>query len=155
MPRSMVCSPLSAQAAPTVYKEPASGTSHLRLLLKATSFPDHNHCATCPPRHRSSSLVLPVCSSDSWIYKPLLTTPSRTTGYIGGSVLARLLDHPNANTFEITAIVRSPEKAQKLEKFGVKAVVGSMTDLPLVEKLTEAAHIVFSCVCRGLCVPLA
>ncbi|KAF7790012.1 hypothetical protein EIP86_000960, partial [Pleurotus ostreatoroseus] len=66
--------------------------------------------------------------------------------YIGGTVLARLLAHPSANTFEITAIVRSEEKAKKLETFGVKAVVGSFkTDLALVEQLAEQAHVVFNC----------
>ncbi|KIP10737.1 hypothetical protein PHLGIDRAFT_210748 [Phlebiopsis gigantea 11061_1 CR5-6] len=67
------------------------------------------------------------------------------TGYIGGSVLAKLLAHPDAKTFEITALVRSEEKAQKLKAFGVKPVVGSFKDLALVETLSEAAHVVFSC----------
>ena len=62
-------------------------------------------------------------------------------------MLARLLMHPNASNFEITAIVRSAEKAKKLEKFGVKTVVGSFkTDLDVVEKLSEQAHVVFNCV---------
>jgi hypothetical protein len=44
--------------------------------------------------------------------------------------------------------VRSEKKAKLLEdKFGVKAAVGSYkTDLALVEKLAEKAHVVFSCV---------
>ena len=33
------------------------------------------------------------------------------TGYIGGSVLSRLLEHPSASTFDITVLVRSEEKA--------------------------------------------
>ncbi|KIM87550.1 hypothetical protein PILCRDRAFT_95788 [Piloderma croceum F 1598] len=37
------------------------------------------------------------------------------TGYIGGTVLSRLLTHPSAPTFKITALVRSPEKAAKLQ----------------------------------------
>ncbi|KAI0091093.1 NAD-P-binding protein [Irpex rosettiformis] len=66
------------------------------------------------------------------------------TGYLGGSVLARLLAHPNKDSFDITAIVRSAEKAKKLEAFGVKAVVGSLKDAALVEQLSENAHILFS-----------
>lgn len=74
---------------------------------------------------------------------------SHSLGYIGGSVLSRLLSHPDANSFDITAIVRWPEKAKKLESFGIKSVVGSFkTNLDLVEKLAEAAHVVFHCVCR-------
>ena len=61
-------------------------------------------------------------------------------------MLAKLLAHRDAKTFEVTALVRSEEKAKKLEVFGVKAVVGSFKDLELVEKLSEAAHVVFSCV---------
>ncbi|GJE90825.1 NAD(P)-binding protein [Phanerochaete sordida] len=69
------------------------------------------------------------------------------TGYIGGSVLARLLQHPQAQDFDITALVRNKDKAQKLEAFGVRAVVGSYKDdHTLVEKLAEDAHVVFQIV---------
>ena len=65
-------------------------------------------------------------------------------------MLARLLAHPNASNFEITVIVRSEEKAKKLEKLGVKAVVGSFKkDLDVTEKLSEQSHIVFNCVSAG------
>ncbi|KAI0091097.1 NAD-P-binding protein [Irpex rosettiformis] len=67
------------------------------------------------------------------------------TGYIGGTVLARLLAHPSKDTFDITVLVRSEEKAKKLETFGVKTVIGSYTDTALVEQLAEKAHVVFSC----------
>ena len=63
-------------------------------------------------------------------------------GYIGGAVLYRLLQHPSAKTFDITALVRSPEKAKKLESFGVKGVVGSLDDYDLVEDLVSKAHVV-------------
>ncbi|KAK7692428.1 hypothetical protein QCA50_004053 [Cerrena zonata] len=65
------------------------------------------------------------------------------TGYIGGTVLHRLLQHPSAKTFDISALVRSQEKAKKLEAFGVKAVVGSLDDYDLVEELTSQAHVIF------------
>jgi NAD(P)-dependent dehydrogenase (short-subunit alcohol dehydrogenase family) len=58
------------------------------------------------------------------------------TGYIGGSVLQRLLDHPKKDTFEITALIRSADKAKLLNTLGVKTVVGSLSDL---DKLTEHA----------------
>ncbi|KAI0701874.1 NAD-P-binding protein [Cerioporus squamosus] len=65
------------------------------------------------------------------------------TGYIGGSVLQRILQHPSANTFDITALVRDAGKAQLLEtNFGVKAVVGSMEELEKLTQLAEKAHIV-------------
>jgi hypothetical protein len=57
-------------------------------------------------------------------------------GYIGGSVLQRLLDHPKRDTFEITALVRGADKAKLLNTLGVKTVVASLSDL---DKLTEIA----------------
>jgi len=68
------------------------------------------------------------------------------TGYIGGSVVDRLLKHSDASTFEITAIVRNPEKAEKFKGFGVNAVVGSFSDAQLLEDLTAAADIVIDTV---------
>ncbi|KAI0789836.1 hypothetical protein C8Q75DRAFT_762663 [Abortiporus biennis] len=69
-----------------------------------------------------------------------------STGYLGGSILARLLIHPRVQEFEITALVRSPEKASVLQsKFGVKTVVGSNADLDKLENLSAQSHIVFSC----------
>ncbi|KAI0783874.1 hypothetical protein BC629DRAFT_530767 [Irpex lacteus] len=67
------------------------------------------------------------------------------TGYLGGSVLSRLLAHPKKDIFDITVLVRSAEKARKLESFGVKTVTGSLKDTSLLEKLAESAHVLFSC----------
>jgi len=68
------------------------------------------------------------------------------TGYIGGSVLNRLLEHPAASTFDITAYLRNADKAKILEsKFGVKAAVGTHAELDKLEALAENAHVVFSC----------
>ena len=66
------------------------------------------------------------------------------TGYIGGSILHRLLDDPN---YSITALVRNAEKAKKLETFGVKAILGSLDDSDKVQQATAAADIVLHCVC--------
>lgn len=69
------------------------------------------------------------------------------TGYVGGSVLSRLLQHSSASTFEITTLVRSAKKAELLKtKFGVNSVVGSTNDFSLVENLVADAHVVFSIV---------
>ncbi|KAI1796987.1 NAD(P)-binding protein [Ganoderma leucocontextum] len=66
------------------------------------------------------------------------------TGYIGGAVLARLLNHPNRDTFQITTLVRNPEKAKILTtKFGVNAVIGSHQEYDKIEKLVEDNHVIF------------
>jgi len=58
------------------------------------------------------------------------------TGFIGGAVLERLLGHPKRDTFVITALVRSVDKAKTLNTLGVNTVVASLSDL---DKLTEHA----------------
>jgi hypothetical protein len=65
-------------------------------------------------------------------------------GYIGGAVLLRLLNHPDASSFKITALVRSHEKADKLKALGVEAVVGSLSDVALLEALAAEAHVVIA-----------
>ncbi|CCM01662.1 uncharacterized protein FIBRA_03724 [Fibroporia radiculosa] len=68
------------------------------------------------------------------------------TGYIGGSVLTRLLRHRSADAFDITVFTRSAEKAKLLQdKFSVKAVVGTHDDLDKLEACAERAHVTFSC----------
>ena len=60
--------------------------------------------------------------------------------------MARLLEHPDSTTFEITALVRSAAKAAKLETLGLKTVIGSYSDLDQLELLTSEADVVFSMV---------
>ncbi|KAI0668324.1 NAD-P-binding protein [Trametes maxima] len=67
------------------------------------------------------------------------------TGYIGGSVLQRLFEHPNRQNFDITALVRNTDKAEILEaQFSLKTVVGSLQDHEKLSTLAEDAHIVIN-----------
>jgi hypothetical protein len=59
-------------------------------------------------------------------------------------VLLRFLKHPDASSFNITVLVRSAEKAEKLKAFGVNPVLGSHSDAPLVEELTAQADVVIA-----------
>ena len=61
-------------------------------------------------------------------------------------MLSRFLKHSNSSSFNITALVRSSEKAKKLEAFGVTPVVGSHADVALVEKLSSKADVVIATV---------
>lgn len=61
-------------------------------------------------------------------------------------MLLRFLKHPDVASFNITVLVRSPEKAENLRAFGVNPVVGSHSDAPLVEKLTGQADVVIATV---------
>ncbi|KAG5647412.1 hypothetical protein DXG03_000483 [Asterophora parasitica] len=67
------------------------------------------------------------------------------TGYIGGSVLTRLLSHKLSDTFGITVLVRDPAKAKEFRTLGVKATVGSNSDTKLLRQLAAEADIVFAC----------
>lgn len=67
------------------------------------------------------------------------------TGYIGGTVLTRLLSHSLSDTFQTTALVRSESKAKKFRTLGVKAVLGSHSDLSLLRQLAGEADVVFAC----------
>ena len=58
-----------------------------------------------------------------------------------------MLNHPDAKKFEVTAIVRSEDKAKVLqEKFGVKTVAGSIKDYAFVEKVVQDYHVIFQIV---------
>ncbi|KAL1940276.1 hypothetical protein VTO73DRAFT_9228 [Trametes versicolor] len=68
-------------------------------------------------------------------------------GYIGGSVLGRLLQHPSADTLDITVFTTLEDKGKVLEsRFPLlKVVYGSRQHIDQVETLAETAHIVFNC----------
>jgi uncharacterized protein YbjT (DUF2867 family) len=57
-----------------------------------------------------------------------------------------LLDHTKADTFNITTLVRSEEKAAKLRTLGIQTVIGSLSEFEKLEKLASEADIVFSIV---------
>ncbi|KAF9790675.1 hypothetical protein BJ322DRAFT_1037830 [Thelephora terrestris] len=65
------------------------------------------------------------------------------TGYIGGTVLAHLIQHPKKADYEITIYLRSAEKAKGFEKLGFKTVLGSLDDVEVSEKLAARFDIIF------------
>ncbi|KAI0789838.1 NAD(P)-binding protein [Abortiporus biennis] len=67
------------------------------------------------------------------------------TGYVGGSILARLLAPSYKQKLNITALVRSKEKAQIFEtKFGINTIVGTLEDDNILEEAAYNAHIVIN-----------
>ncbi|MDM7892383.1 NAD(P)H-binding protein [Curtobacterium caseinilyticum] len=60
------------------------------------------------------------------------------SGYIGSSVLRALVAHEH----EVTAIVRSDQKAQAVRDAGGRAVVGDVTDTDVVRRLAHEADAV-------------
>ena len=61
-----------------------------------------------------------------------------STGYIGGSVAHVLLK----NGYQVTALVRKPEDADKLRRLGITPVIGSLLDLPVLRKEALASDAV-------------
>jgi len=97
--------------------------------------------SSCLQILRYSSPALLV-SHMLWTGHPFGRLTKLPEGYIGSSVLERLQSHPDADKFEITALIRSPQKADKFKEYGVNTVVGSFGDTKLLEDLTAAADIV-------------
>ncbi|KAF8625571.1 hypothetical protein AX15_005331 [Amanita polypyramis BW_CC] len=67
------------------------------------------------------------------------------TGYIGGSVLTRLINHPLSDTFQLTVLVRSAEKAKRFRTLGIRAIVGTYEETALLKRLASEADIVIAC----------
>ncbi|KAK2460901.1 hypothetical protein APHAL10511_007371 [Amanita phalloides] len=67
------------------------------------------------------------------------------TGYIGSSAVSAFLDHPKRDAFEITALVRDANKAEKLKQFNITPVVGSHLYGPLFEKLASETDVLIAC----------
>ncbi len=62
------------------------------------------------------------------------------TGYIGGSVAVKLIDAGH----QVLGLTRSKEKAQQLEKMGIKPVVGSLTNSKLLIEATQQSNAVIN-----------
>jgi uncharacterized protein YbjT (DUF2867 family) len=70
-----------------------------------------------------------------------------SAGYIGGSVLDRLLAHPDRAHFDLTLLLRSRDKARTLEEqFGLKTIIGSLDDTQLLEDTAADADVVINTV---------
>ena len=113
------------------------------LMLPCAHICLHIVSSECLQKHPSSSPV-PLVSATAHISTVPGLSRVPLIGYIGGAVLARLLNHPNRDAFAITALVRSPEKAKTLrDTFGVKAIVGTHDEHDKIEKLAEDSHVIF------------
>ncbi|KAL0063875.1 hypothetical protein AAF712_009229 [Marasmius tenuissimus] len=67
------------------------------------------------------------------------------TGYVGGSVLYRLLNLPDAQSkYELRTVVRNAEKAEKLREFGVKTIIGSHSDVDLMARESKEADVILT-----------
>jgi hypothetical protein len=77
-----------------------------------------------------------------------------TPGYLGGSTLVRLLEHPRRSTFEITVYIRAASKADAFQSLGLKTVIGSLDDHDVLEGEASEADIIFQSVSKRYLPPL-
>ncbi|KAE9407774.1 NAD(P)-binding protein [Gymnopus androsaceus JB14] len=68
------------------------------------------------------------------------------TGYIGGTVLTRLVKRDDFDSFDIRCIVRSPEKGEKIKALykNVKIIVGSHSDIALMTQAASEVDVVIA-----------
>lgn len=65
------------------------------------------------------------------------------TGYIGGSVLDRLIAHPDQKSWDIISYSRNAEKAEVLlSRFGIKSIIGTLDENQKIEDAAAMADIV-------------
>ena len=65
------------------------------------------------------------------------------TGYIGGSILTGLLQHPNVGHFNITCLVRGDDsRVKKLASLGVIPLMGTNDSHEILEKAASDSHAV-------------
>ena len=66
------------------------------------------------------------------------------TGYIGGTYLHLMLTRNYLNDYKISALVRDPEDARKMQALGVEPVLGTLNDFELLKKKSSESSIVFN-----------
>jgi nucleoside-diphosphate-sugar epimerase len=79
---------------------------------------------------------------------PLVVSPVKilflgATGYIGGSILSRLIKHPARASHSIICYLRNQDKAKILtERLGIKTIIGTLDDSEKIEDAAAEADIV-------------
>jgi len=68
------------------------------------------------------------------------------TGYIGGAILTRLAKREDFDSFDIRCIIRSSDKADKIQKLfkNITSIVGSHSDIPLISKAASEVDVVIA-----------
>lgn len=66
------------------------------------------------------------------------------TGYIGGTVLSRLIEHKASKNFDITILLRSTRSPAAYEALGLKTVSGTDSDFALLRAQAAAADVVIT-----------
>ncbi|KAK0498695.1 hypothetical protein EDD18DRAFT_46946 [Armillaria luteobubalina] len=66
------------------------------------------------------------------------------TGYIGGTILSRLIEHKDSKNFDITILLRPSRSPAGYEALGLKVVSGNHSDSALLRAQAAAADVVFA-----------
>jgi len=74
--------------------------------------------------------------------QPIKIFVTGATGYIGGSVLTRLLEPSQAGKWDITVLTRSESTFSKFKELGVTPLLGTLDDAGLMIKAASEADVV-------------
>jgi hypothetical protein len=78
------------------------------------------------------------------------------TGYVGGSLLTGLLQHPNISNFKITTLIRGDKnRVKKLASLRVTPLVGSNDSFEIIEKAASESHLIIHTANSGEDLPSA
>lgn len=87
-----------------------------------------------------------LCAEDSNMHSPnqLNIFVTGATGYIGGSILWRLVHHKDAGIFKIKALIRDAAKAKRFAaEYGIEPVIGSLQEIAKLEHhASEADYVI-------------
>ncbi|PBK97857.1 hypothetical protein ARMGADRAFT_922794 [Armillaria gallica] len=101
-------------------------------------------CSISSIRHYVESQHILYWSNRCVAIAYLLTRTDTTKGYIGGTILSRLIEHKDSKNFDITILLRPTRSSAGYEALGLKTVSGSDADLSLLRAQAAAADVIFA-----------
>lgn len=84
-----------------------------------------------------------MTSIDCSVNSPVKILFLGATGYIGGSILGRLIEHPARGSHSVICYLRNEDKAKILtEQLGIKTIIGTLDDTEKIENAAVEADVV-------------
>ncbi len=107
-------------------------------------------CSISSVRHYVESQHILYWSNRCVAIAYVATRTETTKGYIGGTILSRLIEHKDSKKFDITILLRPTRSPAGYEALGLKTVSGSDSDLALLRAQAAEADVVFATVRSAL-----
>ncbi len=117
--------------------------------MPRSTYMPQSGCSTIRPRYVENQHIL-YWSNRSVAAVFLVTRRLTTIGYIGGTILSRLIEHKDYKNFDITILLRPSRSPAGYEALGLKVISGNHSDSALLRAQAAAADVVFATVCSAL-----